>query len=153
MNTVAARKGTLAGASCCSFRRQNFALGKVFRIHGVSPSPKTQIQKKAPQGVLSFVWRWARDSNPGNLSVQRFSRPPLSTTQPAHLNCLPGRLPAKSAHYIAALVLIKMPPLIPLFVALEDHCLRAAHHAQSLLPAAPRFARTIGPVQWSLRFQ
>ena len=34
-------------------------------------------------------WRWARDSNPGNLSVQRFSRPPLSTTQPAH----------RSAHY------------------------------------------------------
>ena len=42
--------------------------------------------KKAPQRVLSFVWRWARDSNPGNLSVQRFSRPPLSTTQPAHQN-------------------------------------------------------------------
>ena len=42
-------------------------------------------------------WRWARDSNPGNLSVQRFSRPPLSTTQPAH----------RSAHYSDQLAGIK----------------------------------------------
>ena len=106
---------------------------------------KQQIQKSRPSGrPFFYVWRWARDSNPGNLSVQRFSRPPLSTTQPAHLNCLPGRLPAESAHYIAALVLIKTPPQIPLFAVLEDHCWRAAHHAQSLSPAVPRFARTIG---------
>lgn len=30
----------------------------------------------------TLKWRWARDSNPGRLSPQRFSRPPLSTTQP-----------------------------------------------------------------------
>ena len=29
------------------------------------------------------IWRRARDSNPRSLSTQRFSRPPLSTTQPA----------------------------------------------------------------------
>ena len=30
-----------------------------------------------------FIWRRARDSNPRTVSRQRFSRPPLSTTQPA----------------------------------------------------------------------
>ena len=64
-------------------------------------------KKSRPVWAAFRLWRWARDSNPGNLSVQRFSRPPLSTTQPAHLNCLPGRLPAGSAHYIAALYPIK----------------------------------------------
>ena len=41
--------------------------------------------KKAPSGAC-FIWRRARDSNPRTLSSQRFSRPPLSTTQPALLN-------------------------------------------------------------------
>ena len=31
---------------------------------------------------FDFVLRRDRDSNPGNLSVQRFSRPPQSTTLP-----------------------------------------------------------------------
>ena len=53
-------------------------------------------QKSTPRGAF-IVWRWARDSNPGNLSVQRFSRPPLSTTQPAHLNCLRSVAPRKTA--------------------------------------------------------
>ena len=34
-------------------------------------------------------WRRDRDSNPGNLAVQRFSRPPHSTTRPPVRN---GRL-------------------------------------------------------------
>ena len=84
---VASRAHILTGDFCCAFRRLNFAQGQ-----GFSSPPggltRTQIihTKKAPRRVLSFVWRWARDSNPGNLSVQRFSRPPLSTTQPAHQN-------------------------------------------------------------------
>ena len=95
-----------SGPSGRAFRRasgQSFLIPPTFS-HG----PRSQTQKKAPRGVLSLIWRWARDSNPGNLSVQRFSRPPLSTTQPAHLNCLPESLPARSAHYIAALHSIKL---------------------------------------------
>ena len=64
-------------------------------------------QKSTPRGAF-IVWRWARDSNPGNLSVQRFSRPPLSTTQPAHLNL--SRLPSREApHYSDASLTIKLP--------------------------------------------
>ena len=32
---------------------------------------------------IVFVWRRDRDSNPRKLSLQRFSRPPLSTAQPS----------------------------------------------------------------------
>ena len=65
------------------------------------------IKKTAHEGGFSR-WRWARDSNPGNLSVQRFSRPPLSTTQPAHLNLY--RRPSKEApHYSDASLTIKLP--------------------------------------------
>ena len=108
VNAFVPRVHTLTGASCCSFRRQNFALGKVFRTHGVLTQSRVSDTKKAPQGVLSFVWRWARDSNPGNLSVQRFSRPPLSTTQPAHLN-LSRLLPREAPHYSDASLTIKLP--------------------------------------------
>ena len=108
MNADAFRVHTLAGASCFAFQRQNFAWGKVFRTHGVLTQSQTTDTKKAPQGVLSFVWRWARDSNPGNLSVQRFSRPPLSTTQPAHLN-LSRLLPREAPHYSDASLTIKLP--------------------------------------------
>jgi hypothetical protein len=66
--------------------------GKVFRSRRGSHTGPDHRKKKAPLGVLSFIWRWARDSNPGNLSVQRFSRPPLSTTQPAHQNSHDARL-------------------------------------------------------------
>ncbi len=51
----------------------------------------------------SKKWRWARDSNPGNLSVQRFSRPPLSTTQPAHQNCAEASPDKERALYRRAL--------------------------------------------------
>ena len=61
MNAVASRVHTQAGASCFAFQRQNFAWGKVFRTHGVLTQSQTTDTKKAPQGVLSFVWRWARD--------------------------------------------------------------------------------------------
>ena len=44
-----------------------------------------RINKKAT-GV-AFLWRKARDSNPRILSHQRFSRPPLSTAQPAFRAC------------------------------------------------------------------
>ena len=43
-------------------------------------------KKTSPIGlVLHFVLRRERDSNPRNLSVQRFSRPPQSTTLPSLL--------------------------------------------------------------------
>ena len=64
-------------------------------------------KKTAHEGGFSR-WRWARDSNPGNLSVQRFSRPPLSTTQPAHLN-LYRRLSKEAPHYSDASLTIKLP--------------------------------------------
>ena len=64
-------------------------------------------KKTAHKGGFSR-WRWARDSNPGNLSVQRFSRPPLSTTQPAHLN-LYRRLSKEAPHYSDATLTIKLP--------------------------------------------
>ena len=105
---VASRGHTLAGDSRHTFRRQNSALGNVSRTHGVLTQPQITDTKKAPQGVLSFVWRWARDSNPGNLSVQRFSRPPLSTTQPAHLN-LSRLLSREAPHYSDASLTIKLP--------------------------------------------
>ena len=56
---------------------------------------QTQGDKKVPQiiefvglvyllsGIVRLVLRKDRDSNPGNLSVQRFSRPPQSTTLPS----------------------------------------------------------------------
>ena len=51
-------------------------------IRGFCPR---RINKKAT-GV-AFLWRKARDSNPRILSHQRFSRPPLSTAQPAFRAC------------------------------------------------------------------
>ena len=72
------------------------------------PNPKRIHKKTAPEGRFFHRWRWARDSNPGNLSVQRFSRPPLSTTQPAHLN-LSRLLPREAPHYSDASLSIKLP--------------------------------------------
>ena len=70
--------------------------------------PDLKPKKKPPKGRFFRCWRWARDSNPGNLSVQRFSRPPLSTTQPAHQNL--SRLPPREApHYSDASLTIKLP--------------------------------------------
>ncbi len=40
------------------------------------------INQKIPLGCLSIYWRRGRDSNPRTVAGQRFSRPPLSTTQP-----------------------------------------------------------------------
>ena len=38
--------------------------------------------------IYTFYWRRDRDSNPGYLAVQRFSRPPQSTTLPPLQNFL-----------------------------------------------------------------
>ena len=65
-------------------------------LRGPHLLPQPENKKSTPKDAF-LVWRWARDSNPGNLSVQRFSRPPLSTTQPAHLNCLRSVAPRKTA--------------------------------------------------------
>ena len=51
-------------------------------IRGFCPR---RINKKATG--IAFLWRKARDSNPRILSHQRFSRPPLSTAQPAFRAC------------------------------------------------------------------
>jgi predicted MPP superfamily phosphohydrolase len=32
--------------------------------------------------ISGDIWRRGRDSNPGKVALQRFSRPPLSTAQP-----------------------------------------------------------------------
>jgi hypothetical protein len=46
--------------------------------------PKQIKIKKDHKGpFLLLIWRRARDSNPRTVARQRFSRPPLSTTQPA----------------------------------------------------------------------
>ena len=87
------------GNGCCLFMAEGegFALQRLPIRHnrvqpgyaavrhysGVLPSPDKQ--KKAT-GV-AFLWRKARDSNPRILSHQRFSRPPLSTAQPAFRAC------------------------------------------------------------------
>ncbi len=47
-------------------------------LSGSAPSP----YEKARHLPGFFVWRRGRDSNPGTCYSQRFSRPPLSTTQP-----------------------------------------------------------------------
>ena len=83
---VSQRLSLFTGPTRCALWRPNFALGKVCRTNRGSHPHPVKGEKKPPRGTVSN-WRWARDSNPGNLSVQRFSRPPLSTTQPAHLNC------------------------------------------------------------------
>ncbi len=52
------------------------------------------LSSKSKRGLLTetpfLIWRRARDSNPRTLSGQRFSRPPLSTTQPALLKSARG---------------------------------------------------------------
>ena len=48
---------------------------------GNSGKPKGS-RNKAAQLTKRVIWRRDRDSNPGNLAVQRFSRPPHSTTLP-----------------------------------------------------------------------
>ena len=58
---------------------------RVVTWHGI-PFPKAKKEKE-PTIVGSFLMvRKERDSNPRNLSVQRFSRPPRSTTPPSFRN-------------------------------------------------------------------
>ena len=145
VNAVVPRVHILTAPHAAHFGVKTLLWAKFFELTGFSHSPGSQIQKKAPQGVLSFVWRWARDSNPGNLSVQRFSRPPLSTTQPAHLNL--SRLPSREApHYSDASLTIKLPVryfprnLYPLQLPLLEGL------AGRLLPAqgCSRFSQRLG---------
>ena len=119
------------------------ALGRTRRTS--KPNPKRIHKKNRPEGRFFHRWRWARDSNPGNLSVQRFSRPPLSTTQPAHLNL--SRLPSREApHYSDASLTIKLPVryfprnLYPLQLPLLEGL------AGRLLPAqgCSRFSQRLG---------
>ena len=69
--------GNAKGTIACSPGDECSALG----ISKTSPSKR----KKNP--CRFFLWRKARDSNPRILSHQRFSRPPLSTAQPAFRAC------------------------------------------------------------------
>ena len=46
--------------------------------------------------IYTSCWRRDRDSNPGYLAVQRFSRPPQSTTLPPLQNSFVRVLPFKS---------------------------------------------------------
>ena len=55
MNAVASRVHTLAGALYCALRRQNFALSKVFRTHGVLTQPEItdhRYKKSTPRGAF-----------------------------------------------------------------------------------------------------
>ena len=52
---------------------------------GSNPNPVLHKQKMGHIGPF-LIWRRARDSNPRRFNPQRFSRPPLSTTQPALRN-------------------------------------------------------------------
>ena len=51
-------------------------------------SPTTSRKTKKPQQGLFCFWRRGWDSNPRTVAGQRFSRPPLSTTQPPLRNLL-----------------------------------------------------------------
>ncbi len=72
---------TPCGATC---GRPNW-LAPISRTGVLIKSWTQHLQKRPTRWVSLFCkWRWARDSNPGSCYTQRFSRPPLSTTQPAH---------------------------------------------------------------------
>ena len=77
----------LFGTSLRLTLRAPFGLEKllpaIFSNQGLEPGPLTPQIKKETTRVSLFIWRRARDSNPRTLSSQWFSRPPLSTTQPA----------------------------------------------------------------------
>ena len=64
-----------------------------------------------------YIWRRGRDSNPGILSDQRFSRPPLSTAQPPlRFNLLLTDSLRRTAHWSQAAVpaaLFRAPALHP----------------------------------------
>ena len=55
-------------------------------LQKISPLPHTYKKKSHKSFDLQDFMRRERDSNPRNLSVQRFSRPPRSTTPPS-LQC------------------------------------------------------------------
>jgi hypothetical protein len=71
------------------------AVSHRYAVFGSNPggfcrTTRLPANKKAPGGAFSFAWRRGWDSNPRTVAGQRFSRPPLSTTQP------PLRLPRKN---------------------------------------------------------
>ena len=77
------------GSACCliSFlaEGEGFALQRLpigYAEGAIACSPG----KNSPLTAGKLFWRKARDSNPRILAHQRFSRPPLSTAQPAFRN-------------------------------------------------------------------
>jgi hypothetical protein len=56
------------------------------RTPGVRTKSARSTNNKGPHAGAFVIWRRARDSNPRTLSSQRFSRPSLSTAQPALQN-------------------------------------------------------------------
>ncbi len=55
-----------------------------FAKWGVFDGRKKRLHKATffMSASSAVIWRRSRDSNPGSFNTQRFSRPPLSTTQP-----------------------------------------------------------------------
>ena len=90
------------GNGCClfmaegeGFALQRLPIGNAKGTIACSPGDERSapgISKTSPSKIKKnpcrfFLWRKARDSNPRILSHQRFSRPPLSTAQPAFRAC------------------------------------------------------------------
>ena len=90
------------GNGCClfmaegeGFALQRLPIGNAKSTIACSPGDERSapgISKTSPSKIKKnpcrfFLWRKARDSNPRILSHQRFSRPPLSTAQPAFRAC------------------------------------------------------------------
>ncbi len=85
-------KGVHTGSFCFIWRREGGrsrpSMAFTTPAHpcamGFSPKGSNPLDPniKSPARGLYYVWRRGRDSNPRTVARQRFSRPPLSTTQP-----------------------------------------------------------------------
>ena len=82
----------------------------------IPPAPSTSHKYKSPiQGAFVFVWRRGWDSNPRNLAVQRFSRPPQSTTLPPLHGASKRRDCSQTSRsrLTGHAVFVKIQPLLP----------------------------------------
>ena len=71
-------------------------------------------KKHGAQLVSRIFWRRERDSNPRKLSLQRFSRPPRSTTPPSlHIKFYCLRVGERGAFVVSKHNVLTTPPSLP----------------------------------------